>query len=157
MPRKGVHRLACRQNLKNPASQYAGQLLDRSARAYVKAHLARTSSAKYFVSGLRIVAALRLRLYPDPTHNFVQIREATSLIIIKMHLASTITGQALIGRNTAAFTAKRSSRACHQQVSATIQEPPVSKKDLRKPRDENVDAAIGFYVDHTCIDCDTCR
>ena len=74
-----------------------------------------------------------------------------------MHLASTYTGQALIGRNTVAFTTRKSSRKSHQQVSATIQEPPVSKKDLRKPRDENVDAANGFFVDHTCIDCDTCR
>ena len=74
-----------------------------------------------------------------------------------MHLASTFTGQALTGRNTVAFTIKKSSRKLHQQVSATIQEPPVSKKELRKPRDENVDAANGFFVDHTCIDCDTCR
>ena len=74
-----------------------------------------------------------------------------------MHLASTYTGQALIGRDTVAFTTKKISRKSHQQVSAAIQEPPVSKKDLRKPRDENVDAANGFFVDHTCIDCDTCR
>ncbi|CAK0771378.1 hypothetical protein CVIRNUC_003855 [Coccomyxa viridis] len=74
-----------------------------------------------------------------------------------MHLASTYTGQALIGRDTVAFTTKKISRKNHQQVLATIQEPPVSKKDLRKPRDENVDAANGFFVDHTCIDCDTCR
>ena len=95
--------------------------------------------------------------FPDTTFSCVHNREAALLSIIAMHLASTYTGQALIGRSPAAFTTRRSSRASHQQVSAVIQEPPVSKKDLRKPRDENVDAANGFYVDHTCIDCDTCR
>lgn len=33
----------------------------------------------------------------------------------------------------------------------------MSKKELRKPRDENIGAEKGFFVDHTCIDCDTCR
>ncbi|MGM7466750.1 MBL fold metallo-hydrolase, partial [Escherichia albertii] len=36
------------------------------------------------------------------------------------------------------------------RVSAVTQE-----KDLRKPRPQNV--AGEFYVDHTCINCDTCR
>ena len=74
-----------------------------------------------------------------------------------MHLASIYTGQALSSRSNVAFASRKGSRKNYQQVSAVIQEPPVSKKDLRKPRDENVDAADGFFVDHTCIDCDTCR
>ncbi|EIE27165.1 Metallo-hydrolase/oxidoreductase [Coccomyxa subellipsoidea C-169] len=43
------------------------------------------------------------------------------------------------------------------KVQAVVQEPP--KKDVRKPRSENVglDQTGAFFVDHTCIDCDTCR
>ncbi|BDA50908.1 hypothetical protein COCOBI_17-1270 [Coccomyxa sp. Obi] len=42
-------------------------------------------------------------------------------------------------------------------TKAVVQEPP--KKDVRKPRSENVglDKKGAFFVDHTCIDCDTCR
>lgn len=34
-------------------------------------------------------------------------------------------------------------------------EGSLTAKDDRSPRSENVEGA--FYVDHTCIDCDTCR
>ena len=44
-----------------------------------------------------------------------------------------------------------SSRVLRQRVSAAVQEPPVSKKELRKPRSENTGAEKGFFVDHTCI------
>ena len=42
-------------------------------------------------------------------------------------------------------------RQLRQRVSAAVQEPPVSKKELRKPRNENIGAEKGFFVDHTCI------
>ena len=38
-----------------------------------------------------------------------------------------------------------------QYTYAAAKEPSISKKELRKPRTENVGAEKGFYVDHTCI------
>lgn len=42
-------------------------------------------------------------------------------------------------------------RMQHLRVQAVVQEPP--KKDVRKPRAENVglDHKGAFFVDHTCI------
>jgi hypothetical protein len=71
---------------------------------------------------------------------------------MNMPLTSTfLSGQGLIAGSTTAVKSKSSPRLCRQRISAAIQEPPVSKKDLRKPRTENVGADKGFYVDHTCI------
>ena len=71
---------------------------------------------------------------------------------MNMPLASTfLSGQALVAGSTTAVKSKSAPRVCRQRISAAIQEPPVSKKDLRKPRTENIGADKGFYVDHTCI------
>ncbi|CAL5228056.1 g11121 [Coccomyxa viridis] len=73
-------------------------------------------------------------------------------------MASTfLSGRSVVVGSTIAVKALPSNRKLRQRVSAAVQEPPVSKKELRKPRNENVDAEKGFFVDHTCIDCDTCR
>lgn len=68
-----------------------------------------------------------------------------------MQLASALSGQAVIGAPTATLKLKTGRKAIRQHISATVQEAPASKKELRKPRTENVDAENGFYVDHTCI------
>ena len=62
-----------------------------------------------------------------------------------------LSGQPMAGENAATLKARVSSRVLRQRLSAAIAEPPVSKKDLRKPRSENVGADKGFFVDHTCI------
>ena len=69
-----------------------------------------------------------------------------------MPLTSTfLSNQSLFSGSTAVRKSVSASRASRQRTSAVIQEPPVSKKELRKPRTENVGADQGFYVDHTCI------
>jgi len=62
-----------------------------------------------------------------------------------------LSGQPMAVENAATLKARVSSRVLRQRLSAAIAEPPVSKKDLRKPRSENVGADKGFFVDHTCI------
>ncbi len=67
-------------------------------------------------------------------------------------MASTfLSGRSVVVGSTIAVKALPSNRKLRQRVSAAVQEPPVSKKELRKPRNENVDAEKGFFVDHTCI------
>ncbi|GLT89088.1 hypothetical protein SLE2022_070880 [Rubroshorea leprosula] len=40
-------------------------------------------------------------------------------------------------------------------IKAVVQPQKANPKDVRQRRSENVDG--DFFVDHTCIDCDTCR
>ncbi len=67
-------------------------------------------------------------------------------------MASTfLSGRNIVVGSTIAVKAMPSKRQLRRRVSAAVQEPPVSKKELRKPRDENIGAEKGFFVDHTCI------
>ena len=73
------------------------------------------------------------------------------------HMASSFSGQVLPAKISPVLKGKTRCRSIGQHVKAAVQEPPASMKELRKPRVENVNAQNGFFVDHTCIDCDTCR
>ena len=74
------------------------------------------------------------------------------LCIMNVSLTSTfLSGQARLAGDATAVWNTSAPRASRRYISAAIQEPPVSKKELRKPREENVGADKGFYVDHTCI------
>ena len=52
---------------------------------------------------------------------------------------------------------RRRSRSLHVCGAATFKK--ADKQAKRQPREENVglESKKAFYVDHTCIDCDTCR
>ena len=65
--------------------------------------------------------------------------------------SSFLTGRTVAFGSTVSAKAAPNTRLLRQRISATVQEPPVSKKELRKPRSENVGAEKGFFVDHTCI------
>ena len=62
-----------------------------------------------------------------------------------------LSGRSVPVGSTLSTKATSSARSLRQRLSAAVQEPPVSKKELRKPRSENVGAEKGFFVDHTCI------
>lgn len=67
-------------------------------------------------------------------------------------MASTSSRSVLAPSSTRSRKARSALR-----VSAVVEQ--ASKKELRQPREENIGLQEpgAFYVDHTCIDCDTCR
>ena len=65
--------------------------------------------------------------------------------------STLLSGHFMPVESTVTLKAKVKSRVHRLRVSAAISEPPVSQKELRKPRSENIGADKGFFVDHTCI------
>ncbi|CAL5223898.1 g6494 [Coccomyxa viridis] len=96
----------------------------------------------------------------DRTSSVVTYRLSCQVVIKGGAMASALLkAHNLATFNSAAPVLRQKPRSSSVSVFAASTLSKTEKQAKRQPRDENVglDSKKAFYVDHTCIDCDTCR